>query len=83
MVARLCTIVRSAIGRLRPSPVTWFMRAVHRRPAEAVQARPDLRVGAAIAMRFGTLKPTQEGVDHAARALTPAREPATSRPRPS
>ncbi len=61
------------IGAYEPR---WFMERVHMNPAEAVQARADLRVDTAVAMHFGTFKLTQEGVDDPARDLEAARDAA-------
>lgn len=51
----------------------WFMHVVHVDPAEAVQARSDLRVGTAIAMHFGTFRLTRETFDAPVKGMEAAR----------
>lgn len=51
----------------------WFMHVVHMDPAEAVQARADLRIGTAVAMHFGTFRLTREAFDAPVRDMEAAR----------
>ena len=59
------------IGAYEPR---WFMKDIHMNPEEAVQAHLDLGARASIAMHFGVLQLTPEGIDEPparlARALT-------------
>lgn len=48
------------IGSYEPR---WFMGTVHMNPAEAVQARKDLRAKTAMAIHFGAFRLSQEGRD--------------------
>lgn len=49
------------------------MHVVHMDPAEAVQARADLRIGTAVAMHFGTFRLTREAFDAPVRDMEAAR----------
>lgn len=51
----------------------WFMQVVHVDPAEAVQARANLRIETAIAMHFGTFRLTREAFDAPVKGLEAAR----------
>jgi len=57
------------IGAYEPR---WFMRAVHMNPEEAVQAHLDLQPARSVAMHFGTIQLTLEGIDEPLRALEAA-----------
>ena len=48
------------IGAYEPR---WFMQAVHMNPEEAVRAHVDLEAAQSIAMHFGTIQLTAEGID--------------------
>jgi L-ascorbate metabolism protein UlaG (beta-lactamase superfamily) len=58
------------IGAYEPR---WFMQAVHMNPAEAVQAHLDLEAEQSVAMHFGTIQLTNEGIDDPVRSLEDAR----------
>src|SRR2546426_10096468 len=57
------------IGAYEPR---WFMKDIHMNPAEAVQAHLDLAARQSIAMHFGTLQLTPEGIDEPVRELAQA-----------
>ena len=48
------------------------MRAVHMNPEEAVQAHLDLQAARSVAMHFGTIQLTVEGIDEPVRVLEAA-----------
>jgi L-ascorbate metabolism protein UlaG (beta-lactamase superfamily) len=54
------------IGAYEPR---WFMQPIHMNPAEAVQAHIDLGARTSIAMHFGTIQLTPEGIDEPVAAL--------------
>jgi L-ascorbate metabolism protein UlaG (beta-lactamase superfamily) len=54
------------IGAYEPR---WFMKDIHMKPAEAVQAHLELAARQSIAMHFGTFQLTPEGIDEPVREL--------------
>jgi L-ascorbate metabolism protein UlaG (beta-lactamase superfamily) len=54
----------------------WFMRPVHVDPEEAVRAHREVGAATSIAMHFGTIQLTDEGIDAPVEWLTRAREDA-------
>jgi len=54
------------IGAYEPR---WFMQAIHMNPAEAVRTHLDLESRLSVAMHFGTIQLTPEGIDEPVRDL--------------